>query len=324
MERKSNQPRWNSYANYLRRTYGTRVHKVTVNAGFTCPNRDGSITVGGCTYCNNESFIPFYAPEFLPIVNQRDQGIAYSRSRFRANKFIVYFQPYSNTYANVQTLRKLYSTALEHPDVVGLCIGTRSDCVDEEKLNLLEELGDKTDITIEYGIESVFDKTLEWANRGHNYQSVLDAVEMTQGRGIKIGAHIILGFPTETRAEILSMAEEINKLKLDFLKIHNLHIVKHTALAVLYQHEPFETLEYGEYLDLVCGFIEKLDPEIILERLFGEAPLDLLIAPRWGKRGSRIVYDIEKRLEKLDTWQGKQIGFSPCWERSLNSIGTFA
>ena len=218
--------RYNSYNIYLKNIYGERIQKVTVDAGFTCPNRDGTVASGGCTYCNNESFNPGYNDPTKSISQQIDEGTEFLTRRYNVEKFIVYFQPYSNTYASLDKLKQLYEEALSVPGVVGLTIGTRPDCVNKEKINYLETLAKSYDITLEYGLESIYDQTLKKINRGHNYQSYLDALELTSGRGIKICTHIILGFPWENIDQWLVEAETLSELNFDFLKIHQLHIVK--------------------------------------------------------------------------------------------------
>ncbi len=299
--------RYNSYNEYLRQKFGFRVQKVSVNAGFTCPNRDGSVAVGGCFYCNNASFVPSYTRAQTPIEEQIEIGMNHLRKRFKAKKFIVYFQAYTNTYDDVKKLQKLYLRALEHdPDIIGLSVGTRPDCVDEEKIRLFEDLAKGYFVSLEYGIESIYDKTLEFMNRGHNYHSTLEAIELTKERGIHIGAHIILGLPTETEDEMMKMADEVSRLGIDSLKIHNLHIVKNTTLARIYKKNPFHLFTYREYLDFICCFLERLSPKIMIERFFAETPQKLLIAPVWNKSRLEILQRIEEELERRGSYQGKE------------------
>ena len=297
--------RYNSYSTYLREKFGCRVHKVSVDVGFTCPNRDGALATGGCIYCNNDSFVPPYARPRVSLDDQIKTGMEYLRRRFKAEKFIIYFQAYTNTYDKIERLEKLYRKALEHNDVVGLAVGTRSDCVDEKKIELFENLSRDWFVTLEYGIESIYDRTLKFMNRGHSYQSVLDAIRITEGRGIHIGAHIIVGFPGETQDEMLVMADEISRLGIDFLKVHNLHVVKNTPLARMYAKEPFHLFTYEEYLHFISRFIERLSPKIVLERLFTDTPQDLLIAPIWNKTHRELLSGIEGELQRRDTHQGK-------------------
>jgi uncharacterized protein len=296
--------RFRSYNRWLQDKFGQRVYKVIVDAGFTCPNRDGTVATGGCTYCNNNSFRPPSAIKTDPVRDQVRDGIEYIRKRFDAKKFIVYFQPFSNTYAGTEYLRSLYTNALDHPDVVGLAIGTRPDCVDSEKIRMIEEIAQRTFVSLEFGVESIYDDTLRRVNRGHDYGAFLRAIALTRGRSIHIGAHLILGFPWETREQWLAMADEISRVGVDALKIHHLHIVRGTALAAEYARRPFRILAYDEYLELLCDFIERLDSAIVIERLFAKAPTGLLVAPRWKRTKSDLVKDIHKKFEQRDVWQG--------------------
>lgn len=297
--------RYNSYNSYLKRKFGCRVHKVSVDMGFTCPNRDGTVARGGCIYCNNESFVPPYARSRFSMDYQIKTGMEYLKKRFKAEKFIIYFQAYTNTYDEVGRLERLYSEALKYDNVVGIAVGTRSDCIDEEKFNLFEGLAKDFFVTLEYGIESIYDKTLNFMNRGHNYQSVVDAIHLTKQRGIAVGIHIIVGFPTETLDEMLLMADEVSRLNIDFIKVHNLHIVKNTPLARIYAEEPFYLFSYEEYIDFISRFIERLSPKIIVERLLTDTPRDLLIAPVWNKTHNQFMNGIEDELERRCTYQGK-------------------
>jgi uncharacterized protein len=297
--------RYNSYNAYLRKKFSCRVHKVSVDVGFTCPNRDGAVSVGGCIYCNNDSFVPPYARPRVSLHDQIKTGMEYLKGRFKAKKFIIYFQAYTNTYDKIERLEKLYREALEYDDVVGLSIGTRSDCVDEEKIKLFERLSKDWFVTVEYGIESIYDKTLKFINRGHKYQSILNAIRITKGRGIHTGAHIIVGFPNETEEEMLCMADEMSRLDIDFLKVHNLHVVRNTPLARMYAKEPFHLFSYEEYLDFISRFLERLSPKIVVERLFTDTPQNLLIAPIWNKTHTEILCGVEKELQRKNTYQGR-------------------
>jgi len=305
--------RWRSYNRWLQDKFGERVYKVIVDAGFTCPNRDGTanrdgtVAVGGCAYCNNNSFRPPSAIKTDPIREQVRDGIEYIRKRFDAHKFIVYFQPFSNTYADTGYLRRLYSDAIDHPDVVGLAIGTRPDCVDQDKIRMIDEIAQRTFVSLEFGVESIYDDTLRRVNRGHDYAAFLGAMQMTRGRSIHIGAHLILGFPWETREQWLAMADEMSRVGVDALKIHHLHIVRGTALAAEYTRRPFRVLGYEEYLDLLCEFVERLDKNIIIERMFGEAPFGLLVAPNWRRTKNDLVLDIRRIFEERDVRQGSKM-----------------
>jgi len=297
---------YNSFGSYIKRRFGTSVHKVNIDAGFTCPNRDGSVGLAGCIYCNNDSFRPSSCKPSLSVREQVRNGSSYLRKRYGAEKFIAYFQPYTNTYAPAEELERLYREALDEPSVIGLAIGTRPDCIDEEKIALLESLASRYFILVEYGIQSVYDSTLQFINRGHDYRRFLDALDMTKGRGIEIGAHLIVGFPTETREETLSMSDVISGLPVRFLKIHQLQVVKDTPLADMFAESPFHVFAYDEYLDFVVDFIERLSPDIVLQRLFATAPDAILVAPNWGRTRHEMLRDIELRFLQRDTWQGRK------------------
>lgn len=296
--------RFNAFGPYMKQTFGARVHKVNIDAGFTCPNRDGSLGTSGCIYCNNDSFRPSSCRPALGIGEQVRNGIKYLRGRYGAERFIAYFQAYTNTYAPVDVLERLYLEALDEPSVMGLAIGTRPDCIDEEKLDLLESLAKKHFILVEYGLQSIYDRSLRFINRGHDYDTFLKALAMTNGRGIKTGAHIIVGFPTESREETVGMAPVLSEVGIEFLKVHQLQVVRNTPLADIYEKNPFHVFAYDEYLDFLSDFIERLSPEIVLQRLFATAPDDILIAPHWGRSRHDIHRDIDRRLAKRGTRQG--------------------
>jgi radical SAM protein (TIGR01212 family) len=302
--KKTTPRRYNAFGQYVKELYGQPVYKVNVDAGFTCPNRDGSVATGGCIYCNNDSFRPSACTSALSLREQIAKGIPYLRSRYGAEKFIVYFQPYTNTYAPVETLERLYREALDNPGVVGLAIGTRPDCVDEEKIALLESLARDHFILVEFGLQSIYDRTLEFINRGHDYACFRNAVALTSGRGIRVGAHLILGFPTETREDMLGMADELSRMPIEFLKIHQLQVVKDTALADLYLAKPFPTFGYDEYLSMLADFLDRLSPRTVLQRLFAAAPDEILIAPIWNKTRSEFLIDLDACLEKRGSFQG--------------------
>jgi len=302
---------YNAYGRYLQEKFGARVHKVSVHAGFTCPNRDGTVVRGGCTYCNIVSFTPESARPRYSVSDQIENGIVFLKQRFEAKKFIVYFQPYSNTYAPVEHLEKLFRDALRHSEVVGLSIGTRPDCVDDEKFEMLAELARETDLTLEFGIESVYDETLRLINRGHDFECTRRAIQRAQEYGLQVTGHVILGFPNETREQMLASVDVINTLGLDILKIHNLHVVRHTELARQYEREPFPLFSFEEWQDLVIRYLERLSPAIVIERLYGDAPRELLIAPRWNLSRAEIVQGIEKEMQRRKTYQGRHAQRSP-------------
>jgi radical SAM protein (TIGR01212 family) len=298
--------RFNSFGQYLKKRFNTTIYKVNVDAGFTCPNRDGTLDVTGCIYCNNDSFRPSECKPQLSIRAQIRNGMNYLSLRYGARKFLVYFQPFTNTYAPVSELESLYTEALSHPAVIGLAIGTRPDCVDEEKISLIQSFAREHFVLVEYGLQSIYDRTLEYIHRGHNYQAFLEAVNFTAGKGIHIGTHIIVGFPTETREEMISIATELSRLPIGFIKIHQLQVVKDTPLARYYQEQPFHLFSYDEYLDFVVDFIEYLSPEMIIQRLFATAPNDILIAPKWGRTKHQLMNDIQKRFIERDALQGSK------------------
>ncbi len=296
---------YNSYGRFLQEKFGTRVHKVSVHAGFTCPNRDGTVARGGCTYCNIVSFTPESARPRFSVRDQIETGIRFVRQRFHADKFLVYFQPYSNTYAPVAHLEELFRDALHHPAVVGLSIGTRPDCVDDEKFALLADLAQETDLSLEFGIESVYDDTLRAINRGHDFACTQRAIGRAREFGLRVTGHTILGFPNETEAQMLASAEVINTLGLEILKIHNLHVVRHTELARQFQREPFHVFSFEEWQDLVIRYLERLSPGMVIERLYGDAPRELLIAPRWHMSRAEVVQGIEREMRRRQTHQGR-------------------
>ena len=301
--------RFNAYSNYFRSIYGARVQKVSIDAGFTCPNRDGTKGFGGCTYCNNDAFNPSYCMPAKSVSQQIEEGIKFHKWRYsEAVSYLAYFQAYSNTYAPLETLKKLYEEALSYPGVIGLIIGTRPDCIDEEKLACLKELSQKCYLAVEYGIESCYNKTLKRINRGHSFEDAVLAVEKTASAGINTGAHFIFGLPGETREEMLEQASVISILPLKTVKFHQLQIFKGTIMEIEFRDNPgdFELFTWEEYLSFFISFLERLNPAFVVERFTGEAPPRFLTGLGWGKKHTdQIVNLIENRLEELDTWQGR-------------------
>jgi len=301
--------RFNACPEYFRKLSGKRIQKVSVNAGFTCPNRDGTKGTGGCTYCSNDAFNPSYCDPGKSVAMQIEEGIEFHKRRYRkAYSYLAYFQAYSNTYAPVEILRKLYEEALRHPGITGLVIGTRPDCIDEQKLQYLEELSERCYLAVEYGIESCYDKTLKRINRGHSFGEAVKTVKSTADLGINTGAHFIFGLPGESREEMLAEAAIISALPLRTVKFHQLQILKGTAMEAEFLNDPddFQLFSWEEYLDFFTKFLERLSPQIIVERFTGEVPPRFLTGPGWGnKRTDRLVSLIERRLEELDTWQGR-------------------
>jgi radical SAM protein (TIGR01212 family) len=302
--------RYNAYAQYFERQFGGRVQKVTIDAGFTCPNRDGTKGRGGCTYCNNDAFNPSYCSPEKSISQQIEEGIVFHANRYRrATKFLAYFQAYSNTYDTLDNLRRRYDEALQIENVVGLVIGTRPDCINEEKLEYFAQLARTHYVIIEYGIESCYDESLVKINRGHTFQESKNAIELTASFGLKTGAHIILGLPGETKQMMIDEAEILSKLPLTTLKLHQLQIVKDTRMAKEFVADPgqFTFFDLEEYIDLVIGFLELLNPAIVVERFAGEVPPRFLAGPNWGIiRYDQVLQKIEKKLAERNSWQGKR------------------
>ncbi len=302
--------RFNSYSGYFRRLMGGRVQKVTVNAGFTCPNRDGTIATGGCTFCNNEAFTPSYCQPAKSVTQQIDEGIGFHHNRYRhAERFLAYFQSFSNTHAPLDRLRAVYDEALAHPLVAGIVVGTRPDCVDDEKLDYFAALRERgAYVTIEYGIESCYDASLRQINRGHDFACARRAVEATAARGIPVGAHFILGLPGETDQMLIDQTALINALPLTSVKFHQLQIFRGTAMADHWAQHPeayyFRTLD--EYIVLFIEILRRLRPDIVVERFAGEAPPQFHIRGNWGLiRNEQLLLLLERQLERQDAWQGQ-------------------
>ena len=301
------------YLNYnlvVKNEFTERIQKVSINAGFTCPNRDGSKGWGGCTYCNNQSFSPGYCKPTKSVEQQVEEGIAFFDHKYATQQYLAYFQSYTNTYDGIENLKALYAEALLNPKVAGLVVGTRPDCVNDELLDYFAELSKKHYVMIEYGIESTSNDTLEFINRGHTFEEAETAIRATAQRGIKTGAHIILGLPKEDRATILSHATKLSQLPLTALKIHQLQLIRGTKMAIQYEENPewFKLYTVEEYCDLAIDFIELLDPNIGIERFVSQSPHKLLIAPEWGLKNFEFLRLIENRLEERDSWQGKKHG----------------
>ena len=303
--------RYRRYSDYFRSLFGQRVQKLSVDAGFTCPNRDGSLSTGGCTFCNNSAFTPSYCRPEKSIRQQIDEGNDFHRRRYReAARYLVYFQAYSNTYAPVGVLRERYTEALAHPDVIGIVVGTRPDCIDEERLDLLARLARDSYVAVEYGIESVCDDTLRRVNRGHDFASAERAVRMTAERGLHTGAHFILGFPDETDSMILDSAAVINRLPLTTVKFHQLQIMRGTPLADEYDAHPerFRKWSIGEYIDLFIELLRRLRADLVVERFAGEAPPRYHHTEGWGLVRNETLWGmLDRRLEELDARQGDRL-----------------
>ncbi|MDP4266745.1 MAG: TIGR01212 family radical SAM protein [Bacteroidota bacterium] len=301
--------RFNAYSNYMQKKFGKRIQKVSLDCGMTCPNRDGTIGTGGCHYCNNDGFNPAYCNSNNSIYQQIEDGIFFLSQRYRADEYLAYFQTYSNTYAEISRLEKIYNDALSHPKIRGLVIGTRPDCINEDILDLLEKLAETKEIYIEYGIESCYNKTLQSINRGHDFETSVMTIERTAKRkNINICAHLIFGLPGESREQMLNEAEIISKLPLNSIKLHQLQIIRNTFFEKLFIKDPsyFNIFTLEEYLDFIIDFLERINPKFIVERLFSEAPPRHVISHVWGKlRNDDVIRRVEKRMTERDTWQGK-------------------
>ncbi len=309
--------RYYSFSQFLKERFGCKVYKLPIDAGFTCPNRDGKIGYGGCTYCYNPSFSPptLVNPvdPLTSILSPRGRGNVYAQIKYRKAlikrkkkvKFLAYFQPYTNTYAKKEVLKKLYDEALGDEDIIGLCIGTRPDCVPDEVLDLIESYARDYHVWIEYGLQSIHDKTLLRINRGHNFAQFEDAVKRTQNRDIFICVHIILGLPGETRKGMLETAKVLAKMKLDGIKIHHLQVIRGTPLAENFEKGKFKVFSFEGYVPLICDVLELLPPSITIQRLVGEVLQDeILIAPRWNLNKHEILSAIDQELIRRNSFQG--------------------
>ena len=320
--------RYNSYSNFLRKKFGHRVQKLSVNAGFTCPNRDGTISYGGCIFCDNNAFNPSYCQPQKSITQQLNEGIEFHKWRYRkSTDYLAYFQAFSNTYKPLHELKLLYAEALSHPMVKGIVIGTRPDCIDEAKLDYLQELSEKYYVSVEYGIESCYDDTLRYINRGHDFAATEKAFRLTAERGIHTGGHLIFGLPHESRQMMLDEAEILSNLPINSLKTHQLQILSNTQLEKDYHNNPqlYPSFELYEYVDFVVDFLERLRPDIAIERFAGEVPPRYQATPErsWrDKNGSLLRNEtlpllVEQRLEQRNTRQGNN--FFEVGSRIFNS-----
>jgi uncharacterized protein len=297
--------RFNSFNRALREVFNGRVYKIGLRLDFTCPNRDGTVAVGGCIYCNNASHTPQgYRPR-TSVTEQLEQGAQAIQKRHKAENFIAYFQSYTNTYDATAKLEKLYREALDFPGVVGLAIATRPDCLPEETLELIGALSKQTYLWLELGLESMYERTLAWTNRGHHLNDYVDAVERAKARGVRVCTHLILGFPGESRADMLATPHLLNRLDIDGIKLHNLHVIKNTALENLYRRGEVPLFSRDEYVALVVDFLERLNPNMIVHRLSGETYRAITIAPDWSIDKIGVHNAIYKALENRDTWQGR-------------------
>ena len=299
--------RYREFGDFLRERFPFKAQKIAINAGFTCPNRDGSKGRGGCTYCNNQTFNPSYCQTDKSVTDQLAEGVRFFSRKYPEMRYLAYFQAYTSTYGEQGRLERLYKEALGYPGVVGLVIGTRPDCMPDHLLDYLARLSERVLVLVEYGVESTLDRTLHRINRGHDFAEAEEAIRRTAARGIAVGAHLILGLPGESRDEILGHADRLSELPLTTLKLHQLQLIRHTRMALEFERQPedFHLFTVDEYIDLAIDFIERLDPAIALERFVSQSPKELLIAPDWGLKNYEFTARVNRRLAERDSWQGK-------------------
>jgi radical SAM protein (TIGR01212 family) len=302
---KVNTPHYNDYGTWIRRQFTYRVQKISIDAGFTCPNRDGRISTGGCIYCDNRTFNPSYCQRRHSVTQQLEEGKRFFAHKYPDMKYLAYFQAFTNTYAPLAQLKALYEEALQVDDIVGIVIGTRPDCVSDELLDYLAELNQRTFVLVEYGIESANNDTLLRINRGHSFEQSQEAIQRTHQRGLLTGAHIILGLPGEDAAESLRQASIISSLPIDILKIHQMQIIRGTRLAEEFAANPFHIYTVDEYIQLIAEYIQRLRPDLILERFVSQSPKELLIAPHWGLKNYEFTNLLVNYLKQNKIYQGQ-------------------
>lgn len=296
---------WYSFSQYLKKKYPFKVRKISIDAGFTCPNRDGSKAAGGCIYCDNRSFSPNSIGQLKSVKEQIGQGMDFYRRNFGAEKFIIYFQAYTNTYAPVDYLKKLYDEAVSYPDVVALSIGTRPDCVPDDVLDLIESYTKKVDVWLELGLQTIHDSTQEFTNRAHGFIDFKSAVKRAQGRGFGICAHTIFGMPGETLNMMMQTASAVAKMGLDSIKIHHLYVAKHTAMTKMYEKGQIKVMTLDEWARIAADVLERIPPTMIVQRLMGEINNEYLVAPKWNVSKNGVLTAIQKELAKRNSYQGK-------------------
>ena len=297
--------RYYGYNYHLRQVFGHRVQRVSIDAGFTCPNVDGTVATGGCTFCDNRSFSPSRRLPRGGIHAQIDEGIRRLKKRYKCDHFMAYFQPGSNTYAPVDRLRALYTEAASHPQIVAMAIGTRADCVPDEVLELLQELAATLPLTVEYGMQTMHDKSLDWMNRGEHHDSMVDAMQRSRGRSFEICAHIMLGLPGESHEDMMATADEVARLQVDAVKVHNLYAVSNTPLADQVARGEVRLMERDVYVNTLIDFLERLPRNIVVERISGEAPPVYFLGPSWALDKPGVLNAVEQEMQRRDTWQGK-------------------
>lgn len=299
--------RFYAYRHFLRERFAGRVYRVSLDGGFTCPNVDGRLATGGCVYCDNRSFSPSRRQHRGSIADQLADGMLRLHDRYGANtRFLAYFQPATNTYAPVATLRSLFEASIDHPLVVGLAVGTRPDCVPAGVLDLLAELAQRTYVCVEYGMQTMHDRSLDWMNRGHHHAAMIDAVERSRGLGFDVAAHLILGLPSETHADMLATARELARLQLDAVKFHNLHAVANTRLAEQVRSGAVKLMERDPYITTLADMLELIPPETVVQRISGDAPREFLVGPSWCLDKAAVRRLLDAELERRNSWQGKR------------------
>ena len=298
---------YNDYGKYLSRIFDFKVQKISVDGGFSCPNRDGTKGRGGCTYCNNRTFNPAYCHRNRSVTEQMHEGIGFFSRKYPSMRYLAYFQAYTNTYDSIDVLRSRYEEALAVDGCVGLVIGTRPDCMPDEVLDYLQSLARRVYVMVEYGVESTNDDTLVRINRGHGYAVAVDAVQRTAARGLPVGVHMILGLPGEERDSFIAQARELSSLPVTTIKLHQLQLIRGTRMAEEYAicPEDFHLFELEEYVNVVVDYLENLRPDIVVERFASQSPKELLIAPDWGLKNYELVEKVKARMRVRDTWQGR-------------------
>lgn len=303
---------YNTFPEFLKKYFSYKVQKISINAGFTCPNRDGTKGQGGCTYCNNQTFNPAYCKTEKSVETQLEEGKVFFSYKYPEMKYLAYFQAYTNTYDELSELKRKYEEALRTKNVVGLVIGTRPDCMPDELLDYLAELNKSTFLLVEYGIESTNDDTLKRINRGHTFADAVDAIKRTKERGILTGGHVILGLPGEDRDQILRQANELAQLPLDTIKLHQLQIIKGTKMAKEYAESPedFYMFKVDDYMQIVIDYIQRLNPNIVVERFLSQSPKELIITPDWGLKNYEFTNKLVKKMREIGAYQGKLFNLS--------------
>lgn len=306
--------RYYEYGEFLRERFDGKVQKISINAGFTCPNRDGTKGWGGCTYCNNQTFSPEYCHTEKSVTEQLEEGIRFFSRKYPEMRYLAYFQAYTNTYGRTDLLIRKYEEALAYPGVVGLIVGTRPDCMPEDLLDYFAELSRRKFVMIEYGLESTLDRTLARINRGHTHEESEATIRRTAAKGLYTGAHLILGLPGESRDEMLRHADVLSRLPITTLKLHQLQLIRDTRMAKEFEEDPSDLHLYtaDEYIELVIDFIERLNPSIVVERFVSQSPKELLIAPDWGLKNFEFTAKVNKRIKERDTWQGRLYANASC------------